>query len=194
MSRNAEGERRVSVEQRRISRTARIAFVEIGRIAGMDPYVSALLRDWDIAAQTPLQFSNWSEDGLEALMLARMPVVVGAVEGTGQLAWLANPEVLLAAQCHWPSDKRIAVVALDHRITQKTRLQAACGGLFAANSNALNLQLPAGTLFRLWQHLISAGLNPIQGTGKMSFVHATACNPRKVPAVRPPRGIAEATS
>lgn len=194
MSRNAKGERRVSAEQRRIFRTARIAFVEIGRIAGMDPYVGALLRDWDIAAHSPLQFSNWSEAGLEALMLARMPVVVGAVEGTGQLAWLANPDILLAAQCHWPGDKRIAVVALDHRITQQTRLQAASGGLFAANSNALNQQIPAGTLFRLWQNLISAGLNPTSGTGKMSFVHATACDPRKLPAVRPSRGTTEATS
>lgn len=194
MSRNEDGERRVSAEQRRIFRTARIAFVEIGRIAGMDPHVSTLLREWDLAAHSPLQFSNWSEAGLEALMLARMPVVVGAVEGTGQVAWLANPEVLLAAQCHWPSDKRIPVLALDHRITQQTRLQAACGGLFATNSNALSQQLTAGTLFRLWQQLISAGLNPIAGTGKMSFVRATACDPRRLPAVRPPRVIDEASS
>ena len=194
MSRNEDGERRVSVEQRRIFRTARIAFVEIGRIAGMDPYVGALLRDWDITAHSPLTFSNWSDAGLEALMLARMPVVVGAVEGNGQLAWLANPDIVLAAQCHWPSDRRIAVVALDHRITQQTRLQAAVGGLFAANSNTLNQKLPAATLFRLWQNLISAGLNPISGIGKMGFVHATACDPRKLPAVRPPRDTTEATS
>jgi hypothetical protein len=37
MSRNEAGERRVSVEQQRIFRTAQLAYVEIGRIAGMDP-------------------------------------------------------------------------------------------------------------------------------------------------------------
>ncbi len=82
MSRNAAGERRVSIEQQRIFRTAQLAYVEVGRIAGMDPGAGRLMREWDIAMPGLLQFEDWTMEGLSALMLVRLPVVVGCVEGS----------------------------------------------------------------------------------------------------------------
>jgi len=192
MSRNAAGERRVSIEQQRIFRTAQLAYVEIGRIAGMDPGSGRLMREWDIAMPGLLQFEDWTMEGLSALMLVRLPVVVGCVEGSGPLAWLANPEVLLAAQCHWPRDHRIPVIALAHQVTERTRIQAAGAGLFATSAAALSPQLPAPTAFRLWHELIKVELNPLRGTNKMAFVRVTGCDPRKLPAARLPQNSDEA--
>lgn len=187
MSRNADGERRVSAEQTRLFRTARLEYVRIGRITGMDPHASALLREWDLAAPGLLQIRDWSKDGLLAMALVRPAVVVGCVEGDGPLGWVANPEVLLAAQGHLAADTLFPVICLAHQITQRTRIHAAGAGLFAACSAALNAQLPAATTFRLWQALIKAELNPLSSTNKMAFVRVTGCDPRKLPSARQPK-------
>lgn len=187
MSRNADGARRVSIEQKRIFRTARLEYVEIGRIEGMDPAASTLMREWDIATTGLIQLDDWSEEGLHALMLVRPPVVVGCVEGTGPLGWVANAEVLLAAQSQWPRDSRIPVIVLAHQITERTRTQVAGAGLFAACTPALNPKLPPTTVFRLWQKLIKVQLNPLANTNKMALVRVLGCNTRDLPAARKPR-------
>jgi len=184
VSRNEDGDRRVSIEQRRIFRTARLEFVAIGRIAGMDPAAGELMRDWDIAAQGLMQLSDWSEEGLHALMLVRPLVVVGCAEGKGPLNWLANADILLAAQNQWPKETRVPVLILAPQITPTTRIQAVGAGVFAACAPSIHRALPPGDLFRLWQALIRAKLNPLSSSNKMTLVRATGCDPRKLPAVR----------
>ncbi len=176
--------RRSSAEERRIFRTARLDFVEIGRIAGMDPAAAALLREWDLAPNGLLQYGDWEEAGLEAVMLARPLIVVGCADGKGTLHWLANGEVLLAVQGRWPKDKQIPALVLAHQITSKTRLQAVGAGIFAASAPSLGGHLPPEALYRLWSHLRAANLNPLTCTNKMGFARAMGCDSRRLPAAR----------
>lgn len=184
MSRNADGERRVSVEQRRIFRTARLEFVPIGRIAGMEPAAAELLREWDLAPTGLLQCQDWTESGLHALMLIRPVVVVGSADGAGALHWLANGEVLLAIQGRWPRDTRIPAVVLAHQITPQTRLQAVGAGILATCAPSLGRHLPPQALYRLWLRLVEAKLNPLATTSKMAFARVMGCDSRRLPAAR----------
>jgi hypothetical protein len=184
MSRNQDGTRRVSEEQTRFFRTARLAHVRIGRIKGIDQTTAELMRELDAAADGAIQFNDWSEEGLKALLLVRPPVVVGNVGGTADLHWVANPETLLAAQNHWPDDKVITVIALAYQISAKTRLQAVSASLFAACAPALSQQLHPATINRIWQALIKAEVNPLATTQKMNLVRVLGCDPRKLPAAR----------
>jgi hypothetical protein len=185
MSRNAEGERRVSVEQRRTFRTARLEFVQIGRIAGMDAAAAELLREWDLAPNGLLQFQDWTEAGLHALMLVRPLIVVGCAEGAGALHWLANGEVLLAVQGRWPKDARIPALVLAHQITPQTRLQAVGAGILAVCAPSLGRHLPPETLYKLWLRLMEAKLNMLTATNKMGFARVMGCDSRRLPAARP---------
>ena len=58
--------------------------------AGMDPGAAELLQEWDLAPTGLLQFQDWTEAGLHALMLVRPLVVVGCADGSGALHWLAT--------------------------------------------------------------------------------------------------------
>ena len=46
--------------------------------------------------------------------MCRPPVLVGNADGKATLGWLANAEVLLAAQQQWPTSKRIPAIVLAH--------------------------------------------------------------------------------
>jgi len=184
MSRNKDGTRRVSAEQERFFRTARLAHVRIGRIKGIDQTTAELMRELDAAADGAIQFNDWSEEGLTALLLVRPPLVVGNVDGTADLHWVANPETLLAAQNHWPDDKVITVMALASQVSAKTRFLAVSASLFAACAPALSQQLHPATINRIWQALIKAGVNPLATTQKMNLVRVLGCDPRKLPAAR----------
>lgn len=184
MSRNAEGERRVSIEQRRIFRTARLEFVPIGRIGGMDPAAAELLKGWDLAPTGLLRFQDWTEAGLHALMLVRPLIVVGCADGAGALHWLANGEVLLAVQGRWPKDTRIPALVLAHQITPQTRLQAVVAGILAVCAPALGRHLGPETLYRIWLRLLDAKLNPLTATNKMAFARVMGCDSRRLPAAR----------
>lgn len=151
------------------------------------------MRELDAAAEGAIQFNDWSEEGLEALLLIRPPVVVGNVNGTADLHWVANPETLLAAQNHWSAETLITVIALAHQISAKTRFQAISASLFAACAPALSQPLPPATINRIWHALIEAGVNPLATTQKMNLVRVLGCDPRKLPAVRnvkPKKGAA----
>ena len=119
MSRNDESERRGSVEERRIFRTARLEFVPIGRVAGMEPEAAKLMQDWDLVPNGLLRLEDWTEAGLHALMLVRPLIVVGCADGAGPLHWLANSEILLAVQGQWPKDTRIPALVLAHQISER---------------------------------------------------------------------------
>jgi len=142
------------------------------------------MRALDAAAEGAIQFRDWSDEGLKALLLVRPPVVVGNVDGTTDLHWVANPETLLAAQNHWPANTLITVIALAYQISAKTRFQAISASLFAACAPALSQQLHPATIERVWQALIKADVNPLSTTQKMNLVRVLGCDPRKLPAVR----------
>jgi hypothetical protein len=184
MSEDKKTERRGSVEERRIFRTARLEFVPIGRIAGMDPAAAELLRDWDLAPTGLLRFQDWTEAGLHALMLVRPLIVVGCADGAGALHWLANGEVLLAVQGRWPRDTRIPALVLAQQITRQTRIQAAGAGILAVCAPSLGRHLPPETLHKLWLHLVEAKLNPLTATCKMGFARSLGCDSRRLPAAR----------
>jgi hypothetical protein len=184
MSEGKKTERRGSVEERRIFRTARLEFVPIGRIAGMDPAAAELLRDWDLAPTGLLRFQDWTEAGLHALMLVRPLIVVGCANGAGALHWLANGEVLLAVQGRWPRDTRIPALVLAHQITPQTRLQAVGAGILAVCAPSLGRHLGPETLYRIWLRLLSAKLNPLAAINKMSFARVMGCDSRRLPAAR----------
>lgn len=185
MSRNADGERRVSAEQRRIFRSARLEFVPIGRVAGMEPAAAEVLREWDLAPTGLIQCQDWTEAGLHALMLVRPLVVVGSTDGAGALHWLANGEVLLAMQGRWPNDTKIPALVLAHQITHQTRLQAVGAGILAACAPSLGRHLAPETLYRIWLRLLGAKLNPLTASGKMGFARTMGCDSRRLPAGRP---------
>ena len=174
--------RRSSTEERRIFRTARLEYVEIGRIMGMDAAAAALYRHTDIAPKRLIDFQLWSQQGLEALMLCRPPVLIGPTGGTGQLGWLANAEVLLAAQQHWKPDTRIPAIVLAHQVTTRTREIAAGGGLFASSAPVLTSPVSPSALYRTWLEMTRAGINHLATSGKMNFAHATGCDSRRLPA------------
>ena len=142
------------------------------------------MRELDAAADGAIQFNDWSEEGLTALLLVRPPVVVGNVDGTADLHWVANPETLLAAQNHWPDSKLITVIALAYQVSAKTRFQAVSASLFAACAPALSQQLHPATINRIWLALIKAEVNPLATTQKMNLVRVLGCDPRKLPAAR----------
>lgn len=177
-------QRRDSVEERRIFRTARLEFVPIGRIAGMEPVAAELLREWDLAPSGLLRSEDWTEAGLHALMLVRPVIVVGCADGAGALHWLANGEVLLAIQGRWPRDTRIPAVVLAHQITPQTRLQAVGAGIIATCAPSLGRHLLPETLYRLWLRLVEAKLNPLASTSKMGFARVMGCDSRRLPAAR----------
>lgn len=179
--------RRSSAEERRVFRTARLEFVEIGRITGMDAAAAKFLRNADIAPARLLRFDDWSKLGLEALMLSRLPVVVGPADGKGPLEWLANPEILLAAKQHWPASTLIPVIVLAHQVAERTRHIAAAGWMFAASTPALSAATSPAAMHRLWLSTIETDINPLASELKMNLVRAIDCDPRKLPAVRPPR-------
>lgn len=185
MSDDKKSERRGSVEERRIFRTARLEFVPIGRIAGMDPGAAELLQDWDLAPNGLLQYQDWTEAGLHALMLVRPLIVVGCADGAGALHWLANGEVLLAVQGRWPKDTRIPALVLAHQITPQTRLQAVGAGILAVCAPALGRHLPPETLYKLWLRLMEAKLATLTATNKMGFARVMGYDSRRLPAARP---------
>jgi len=191
MSKTPDGKRRSSTEERRVFRSARLEFVELDRFSGMDPVVAELMREVDIASPRLLSFPDWSEQGLEALMLARLPVAVGNEAGHADLNWLANPQVLVTAQRQWPGHKSIPTLVLAHQTSERTRRLVAGGGLFAECAPPLYRSLGPAALYRLWQALIEHDLNPLASRLKMNLVRATCCDPHKLPAVRavkPPEG------
>lgn len=169
MTANSMRPRRKSTEEKRIFRTARIEYVEISRITGMDPIAAEFFRHADVTPMKLLNFADWSQLGLEALMLARMPVVIGPASGQGPLGWLANPAVLLAAQMHWPADTLIPVVMLAHQVTKRTRRLIAGGGLFAASSPALSSSLTPSAMHRVLSTMIDEGINPLATSKKMNL-------------------------
>ena len=191
MARADNSIRRSSVEERRVFRTARLEYIEIQRITGMDSAAAELYREADIATARPLRFDDWSEAGLEALMLSRLPVVCGNAEGRADLGWLANAEVLLAAQQHWPATKRVPALVLSHLVSRRTRQLAAGGGLFAASAPALGQTMTPGALHRALQTLIAHDVNPLATALKMNLVRVCNCDPRKLPSVRSNRGEPE---
>jgi hypothetical protein len=142
------------------------------------------MRELDTAAEGAIQFRDWSEEGLKALLLVRPPVVVGDVDGPSDLHWVANPDTLLAAQNHWSANTLITVIALAYQISARTRFQAISAGLFAACAPALSQPLPPATIERVWQALIKADVNPLATTQKMNLVRVLGCDPRKLPAAR----------
>jgi hypothetical protein len=177
--------RRSSTEERRVFRTARLEFVKIGRITGMDAAAAQLLRTADIAPARLLRFDDWSTPGLEALMLSRLPVVVGPASGHGPLGWLANPEIMLAAKQHWSADTLIPAIVLAHQVAERTRHMATGGWMFAASTPALSAAASPAAMHRLWNAMIQTGINPLASELKMNLVRAIECDPRKLPAVRP---------
>lgn len=184
MSEDKKTERRGSIEERRIFRTARLEFVPISRIAGMDPAAADLLQEWDLAPTGLLQFQDWTEAGLHALMLVRPLIVVGCADGAGALHWLANGEVLQAVQGRWPNHTLIPALVLAHQITPKTRLQAVGAGALAVCAPSLGRHLPPDTLYSIWLRLMQAELNPLTTTNKMGFARVMGCDSRRLPAAR----------
>ncbi|MEK8049579.1 hypothetical protein AACH10_04945 [Ideonella sp. DXS22W] len=189
MSKDSKGQRRTSIEQRRVFRTASFHLVRIGQVAGMDPEARALWREWDVAAREALLYSDWSTLGLEAFMLVRPLVLIGNPDADG-LHWLANPQVLLALQGRAPDDTQIPAICLAHQVTQRTRLMAAGAGLIAGCVAPLSRPLADPDIHRVWQALVAADANPLSGTTKMSLVRALRCDPRKLPS---PNGARAAT-
>jgi len=114
MTRKDNSFRRSSQEERRVYRTARLEYVELGRIKGADPAAEEFFQASDLASARLLRFHDWSEVGLETLLMCRPPVLVGNADGKATLGWLANAEVLLAAQQQWPTSKRIPAIVLAH--------------------------------------------------------------------------------
>lgn len=184
MTRKDNSFRRSSQEERRVFRTARLEYVELGRITGADPAAEEFFQASDLASARLLRFDDWSEVGIETLLLCRPPVLVGNADGKADLGWLANAEVLLAAQQQWPASKRIPAVVLAHQVSQRTRRQAAAGGLFACCTPSLSESMAAIALFRAWQTAIELDLNPLATALKMNLVRACNCDPRKLPPAR----------
>lgn len=185
MTRKDNSFRRSSQEERRVFRTARFEYIELGRITGADPAAEEFFQASDLVSARLLRFDDWSEVGLETLLLCRPPILVGNADGKGDVGWLANAEVLLAAQQQWPASKRIPAIVLAHEVSQRTRRQAAAGGLFAACTPSLSEPMAAITLFRAWQTAIELDLNPLATQLKMNLVRACNCDPRKLPPARP---------
>lgn len=155
----------------------------------MDPAAAQFLRDADIAPARLLRFDDWSETGLNALMLSRLPVVVGPIDGTGALGWLANPELLLAARHHWPANALIPAIVLAHQVTERTRCVATAGWMFATSTPALSAATSAPAMHELWRATIERGINPLATEKKMNFVRATGCHSAKLPPARPQHGL-----
>lgn len=187
MSKDSKGQRRTSIEQRRVFRTASFHLVRIGQVAGMDPEARVLWREWDVAAREALLYSDWSTLGLEGFMLVRPLVLVGNPD-TDHLHWLANPEVLLAMQGRTPDDTLIPAICLAHQVTQRTRLMASGAGLIAGCVAPLSRPLADPDIYRVWQALVAADANPMAGAAtKMSLVRALRCDPRKLPSPKAAR-------
>ena len=190
MSKDSTGQRRTSVEQRRVFRTASFRLIRIGQVAGMDPEARALLKEWDVAAREALLHSDWSSIGLEAIALVRPLVVVGNPD-TGNLHWLANPELLLAMQGQCQDDTLIPALCLAHQVTQRTRLMASGAGLIAGCVMALSRPLADAEIYRVWQALLAADANPLSSATKMSLVRTLRCDSRKLPSLKAPRSATQ---
>lgn len=155
----------------------------------MDAAAAEFLRTADVTPANLLKFEDWSEAGLHSLMLTRLPVVVGSADGSGHLAWLANPEVLLAAKQHWPASTRIPALLLAHQVTERTRRIVAAGWMFAASTPSLSAATSPAAMYRVWRSTIDAEINPLASSLKMNFVRATGCDSRKLPPARPQDGL-----
>ncbi len=155
----------------------------------MDPAAAQFLQTADVTPANILKFEDWSETGLDSLMVSRLPVVVGSADGTGPLAWLANPEVLLAAKQRWPASTRIPALLLAHQVTERTRRIVVAGWMFAASTPCLSAATSPAAMYHLWRSTIDNGINPLASALKMNFVRATGCDSRKLPPARPQDGL-----
>lgn len=189
MQTNEKPSRRSSAEEKRIFRSARFEYIEIGRITGLDAATAEFLRAADVTPANLIKLEDWSETGLSSLMLTRLPVVVGSADGSGPLAWLANPEVLLAAKQHWPASTRIPALLLAHQVTERTRRIVAAGWMFAASTPSLSAATSPAAMYQLWRSTIEHCINPLASSLKMNFVRATGCDSRKLPPARPQHGL-----
>lgn len=154
-------------------------------MGGINAAAAQFLQNVDIAPGEILRFSDWSSVGLEALMMARLPVVSGNASGTGPLSWLANPELVVAAQQHWPPNTLIPAIVLPHQIAERTCHIATVGWMFAASAPPLSRAISSAAMHRLWLATIEAGINPLSTENKMNLVRTIKCDPRKLPAARP---------
>lgn len=184
MSRKPDGTRRSSEEERRILRTARLEFVELRRIAGMDPVAAEFMRDIDFAHDRLLNVVEWTEPAIDILALTMPSIVVGNVDGHAALAWLANPHLLLAMQAQWPGDRLIPVIVLAHQISDRTKRLVTGTSLMGTTALIQSQPIRPDRLHDVWQALCLQGSNPLTAAGKMAFVHAMRCDPRKLPAAR----------
>ena len=184
MARDKEGNRRSSQEERRVYRTAESQYVELGRIVGIDPDAASFLRGIDVAPARQLRFGDWSEQGLEVLLLTQPPILVGYAPGHADLTCVANWSVLAAAQQHWPPDRLIHAIVLAHQVSPRTRRSIAGGSLVAAGALAHIQALSDPAFHRVWTQLIDEKLNPLATDKKMNLVRVLGCDSRKLPAVR----------
>ena len=184
MSRNKDGSRRSSEEERRILRTARLEYVELSRIAGVDPVAAEFMGSIDFAMDRLVNLADWQESAIDVLALTMPPIVVGNVDGHARLAWLANPHLLLALQARRPGDTRIPMIVLAHQISARTKCLIAGTSLLGATAMVQSQPVRPDRLYDVCQALCRLGINPLTSTRKMTFVHAMRCDSRKVPAGR----------
>ena len=184
MARDEDGNRRSSQKERRVFRTAQSQYVQLGRIVGIDPAAASFLRGIDVAPARQLRFGEWSEQGLEVLLLTQPPILVGYGPGHADLTCVANWSVLAAAQQHWPPDRLIHAVVLAYQVSPRTRRSISGGSLVAAGALANIQALSEPAFHRVWTQLIEEKLNPLATDQKMNLVRVLGCNSRKLPPVR----------
>jgi len=151
--------------------------VDLRAVCGVDPDVSALLLDLDIAPDAPIDIDAWSSEGLQALLQIHPPILRPRTllkSGEPKDYWaISNLGMLYSLQRMRTPPKAIPAQVARRRLFRQEKIKlfsAELLGMPALFRTRPNLQ---DRLFALFQKLPARGIKLSVGEDALAFRRAT---------------------